>query len=109
MNRIEDILNEFISKAKNIIGDDLDKIIVYGSYARGDFHENSDIDIMVLAHLPEEMIREKETELYDLAFDFQMDYLINISVMVVATKTFNYWLGVLPFFNNVDREGIKVA
>jgi len=109
MDKIQNILQNFADKVKDIIGDELDKIIVYGSYARGDYRENSDIDIMVLTHLSEDKIREKEVELYDLAFDFQMDYLIDISVMLVATHTFEYWLGALPFYDNVNKEGIKIA
>ena len=42
--------------------------IVYGSYARGDFNENSDIDIMVLTSRSEEEIKLVEYELYDVAF-----------------------------------------
>jgi predicted nucleotidyltransferase len=109
MDEVQDILNDFILKVKNIIGNDLDKVIVYGSYARGDYHKSSDIDIMILTHLPEENIREYENKLYDLAFDFQMEYLVDISVMLVASKTFEYWLGALPFYDNVNKEGIKIA
>lgn len=44
------------------------KVIVYGSYARGDYNENSDIDVMVLTSLAEEDITEVEYKLYDIAF-----------------------------------------
>ena len=35
------------------MGKDLSKILVYGSYARGDYNETPDIDIMILTSLPE--------------------------------------------------------
>lgn len=109
MKKIQNILNDFSANVKDILNNDLDKIIIYGSYARGDYDENSDIDIMVLTSLPEDKIRAKETELYDLAFEFQMDYLVDISVMLVSTQSFEYWLGALPFYDNVNAEGIKIA
>lgn len=46
----------------------------------GDYNEYSDADIMILTTLTDEEIAE--TILFDLAFDFQMDYGIDISVVV---------------------------
>ena len=54
----------------------------------------------------DEEIEEAETEIFDLAFDFQMDYDIDISVVIQNKERFNYWLGALPFYNNVQKEGI---
>ena len=47
-----------------------------------------------------------EPMLFDLAFDFQMDYGGDISVVVKNKDQFEYWLGALPFYNNVKKEGI---
>lgn len=82
------------------------KIILYGSYARGDYSENSDIDIMVLTTLTDSEIERVESKIYDLAFDFLMDYGVDISVVIKNENQFNYWLGALPFYNNVQREGM---
>lgn len=75
-------------------------------YCRGDYNEHSDVDIMILSTLTDEEIEEVETEIFDLAFDFQMDYDIDISVVIQNKERFNYWLGALPFYNNVQKEGI---
>lgn len=100
------IMLQFAQGIKVILGDKLSKIILYGSYARGDYNENSDIDIMVLTTLTEEEIEKIETSIFDLAFDFQMDYGVDISVVVKNEDHFNYWLGALPFYDNVQREGV---
>ena len=92
-----DIILRFSQQVKSILGDKLDKVILYGSYARGDYNEHSDVDIMILTTLTDEEIEEVETEIFDLAFDFQMDQ---------NKERFNYWLGALPFYNNVQKEGI---
>lgn len=39
---------------KRLFGTDLCRIVVYGSYARGDYTENSDIDVMILVKAPDE-------------------------------------------------------
>ncbi|MBC5745825.1 nucleotidyltransferase domain-containing protein [Lachnospiraceae bacterium MD308] len=106
MVNTHDILLNFSTQVKDILGDKLTKIILYGSYARGDYKENSDIDIMILTTLTDEEIRRIKTDIYDLAFDFQMEYDADINVIVKNEEHFNYWLGALPFYDNVQREGI---
>ena len=101
-----DIILEFSQQVKQLLGKKLTKIILYGSYARGDNRENSDIDIMVLTTLTDDEIDKIETSIFDLAFDFQMEYDIDISVIVKNEDHFNYWLGALPFYDNVQNEGI---
>lgn len=105
---VQNILTLFVKEVKRVLGKDMDKVIVYGSYARGDYDENSDIDIMVLTSRPEKEIKPIEYELYDVAFDFFMDYGIDISVIVKNKEHFNYWLGALPFYDNVEREGVVI-
>ena len=41
------ILLGFSRGVKNILGKNLRKVILYGSYARGDYNDNSDVDTMV--------------------------------------------------------------
>lgn len=55
------------------------EIILYGSYARGDFHPDSDIDIMILLDLSDIDIKEYRHQLSDMTFDFNMDYDVDIS------------------------------
>lgn len=100
------ILIDFSEEVKKILGKSLRKIILYGSYARGDYTENSDIDLMILTTLTDEEIERIEEKIYDLAFDFLMDYGVDISVVIKNEAQFNYWLGALPFYNNVQREGV---
>jgi predicted nucleotidyltransferase len=109
MNEIQDALRIFAERAKEIVGKELVRIVVYGSYARGDFNKDSDVDVMVLTTLAEDDIKAKEYQLYDAAFDVLMDYLVDISVMLINVDSFEYWLGALPFYDNVKREGIVIA
>jgi len=47
-NTISNIIYGFSVQLRRLLENDLSKVILYGSYARGDFQENSDVDIMVL-------------------------------------------------------------
>ena len=101
-----DIILRFSQQVKSILGDKLDKVILYGSYARGDYNEHSDVDIMILTTLTDEEIEEAETEIFDLAFDFQMDYDIDISVVIQNKERFNYWLGAYHFIIMSRKRGL---
>lgn len=106
MNTTHDIILAFSRQVKRILGDKLSKVILYGSYARGDYRANSDVDIMVLTTLTDDEIKSIKNTIYDLAFDFQMEYGIDISVIIKNEEHFVHWLGALPFYDNVEKEGI---
>ena len=72
---VQNIITLFVKEVKRVLGKDMEKVIVYGSYARGDYDEHSDIDIMVLASCPEEAIKPFEYELYMM---WRLIYLWNM-------------------------------
>ena len=103
MEEKRDILKDFTEKMEVLFGRSLNKIILYGSYARGDYKENSDIDIMILTSMSEDEIRIIENQVYDIAYDYQLSDNIMIS------DHFHYWLGALPYYDNVEKEGVVLA
>ena len=103
-----EILMEFTKEVKNILGESLKKVILYGSYARGDYTESSDIDIMILVDSTEDTIKQKGRMVSDITFDFNLDHDIMIMPIVKAAEHFRYWLPVYPFYQNVEREGVKL-
>ena len=106
---IERELNEFIAFVKTHYGENLKNIIVYGSYARGDYHECSDIDLMILVDMPEKKIKETENTIYDGAFDLELKYGKVLSPVIKNQEFFEYWSDTLPFYQNVKQEGVIVA
>ena len=70
-NNIQKIINDFLEKTKQILGNRLKKAILYGSYARGDYNKNSDIDIMLLTDLDEGEIEYYREKISNIAFDIE--------------------------------------
>jgi predicted nucleotidyltransferase len=106
---IQPELEEFILKVRNRFGQNLKRIIVYGSYARGDYNDSSDIDLMILVALPEDEIRKTENAIYDEAFELELKYGKVLSPLIKNEDFFEYWSDTLPFYRNVKTEGMRIA
>ena len=108
---IENVIQEFVNKVNELLGNRVKRIILYGSYARGDFNENSDIDIMILTDLTDDEIIEYRREISDIAYDIEWDnnFDIYLSPLLKNIDKFNYWLEALPFYMNVQNEGVILS
>lgn len=104
--KISNSINQLLDIVKQVLGDRAKKIILYGSYARGDYRNNSDIDIMILTDLTDDEIVEYRDKLWDLTYDIELENNVIISPLVKNIDKFNYWLEALPFYMNVQKEGV---
>ncbi len=107
--KVSKTIYQFSKQLKKIFGSHLSKVIIYGSYARGDYQDNSDVDVMVLVDLPEIEIRKMENDVYDIAFEIEMNTGIDISPIIKSKVQYEYWVDVLPFYRNVQEEGVVVS
>lgn len=102
---IETILNEVKESLQKIYGERLKGIILYGSYARGDATEGSDIDIIVLLN----KIINFDAEL-DTLFEVigQIDYKYDTLISVLPMEEKQYLARRLPVILNAKREGVLI-
>lgn len=103
---INNIISDFTQKVKELLGDRVKKIILYGSYARGDYKKDSDIDIMILTDLNFAEIEKYRDEISDIAFDIELDTGIVISPVIKNIDKYNERVNIVPFFMNVQKEGV---
>ncbi len=106
---IDTILEEFVNKSKDVLGDSFVSAILYGSYARGDYNSSSDVDIMLLTTLSDDEIEKIEDEIFDIAYDYLLSDELTISVNIKNNVHFLYWVDNLPYYRNVKREGKVLA
>lgn len=103
---MSNLLGCYIGEVKNLFGGSLRQVILYGSYARGDYREDSDVDVMILVDLTDMEIKEYQRKLSDLTFDFNMDNDLDIKPIVKNEDHFLKWIQNYPFYSNVKREGV---
>ncbi len=106
---ITDIMQQFASSLRKLLGNTLDSVIVYGSYAREDYSELSDVDVMILVTLSEEKIKKISDEISDMAFEYLMRFGVDISPVITNIDHFNYWVDNLPYYRNVRDEGVRLS
>jgi len=105
---IENLVCKFAKEMEQLFGETLSRVIVYGSYARGDYTDDSDIDIMLLVKLSEEEIRKFRNDVSDCAFEYLIKYGIDLSPVIMNETHFNYWVDSVPYYRNVRDEGVIV-
>jgi predicted nucleotidyltransferase len=90
----------------SILLGDLDKIVLYGSCARGDFSDDSDIDIALFTKCDRLTSKKYDDELMDIVTDVAMDIGTIVEYVCIPTDEYNQkkeWYG---YFQNIEREGI---
>lgn len=109
--KINNIIDKFVQGVNEILGNRVKKIILYGSYARGDYNNSSDIDIMILTDLTDDEIVKYRREISYFTYDIECEYDFDISLspLIKNIDKFNYWLETLPFYMNVQKEGVILS
>lgn len=99
-----EVFENFADRAKKKLGDSLKKLVLYGSVARDDETEDSDIDVFAVV----EEKRDLE-ELRELAFDIGvLEHGVSISVQGEIEKDFEGFSDT-SFLRNVERDGVEYA
>ena len=106
---LDEITAQVALEARRQLGDKLDSVILYGSYARGDYDAESDIDIMVLADIPATELWQVNTSLISSLRWINLEYDVLVSLFVKDSSTFYKFLRVEPFYQNIQRDGVRIV
>jgi uncharacterized protein len=90
-----------------LYGERLAQVILYGSYARGDFHEESDMDFLVV--LKDEEIETGKELRFMGASIFKVSYQYGIVISKHPTTLKRLKNSQFLFYKNIRREGIEIA
>lgn len=106
--QISIITNEIVDEVIQLLQDKVYKIVLYGSYARGDFTKESDIDILILLDCDKEQVLQFRKQISRLSSRIGLRNDIEISLLLRDKETFERGKNILPFYRNINREGVEI-
>jgi predicted nucleotidyltransferase len=97
----KEIVQRFKQRVTETFGDRLDRIVLFGSRARGDAEPDSDFDFLVTVRT---LKKEDRSRVREIASDLSLDCDTVITVLVLSTEDFRedryFYL-----YENIQKEG----
>lgn len=99
-----DMVIELVKGLVAIFNGNIQQIILYGSFARREETPESDVDIAII--LQDSIDPEKRDEFMEWASELDMKYDKVFSIVDIEKAKMEQWGNVLPFYKNIQKEGI---
>nr|WP_296480148.1 nucleotidyltransferase domain-containing protein [uncultured Acetatifactor sp.] len=95
---------ELVQGLTDIFGNNISMIILYGSVAKGNAAEESDVDIAIVVR--SQMDDGTKRRFLSWAADMDIRYERVFSIVDIQESNMKKWEDVLPCYRNVKKEGI---
>ena len=100
------ILRELKRSLESFLGDQLVSMVLFGSMARGDYHDQSDMDVAVIVH---GLTRRLKGQILDEVAKLELDLHMPLSVLVFSEEEFNHLKKrERRIALDIEREGISL-
>lgn len=108
-NELDIILRKIAEIYKTVYGENLIKIILYGSYARGDYDSESDVDIVAIVQGNRLVLQEQLKKVWDESCELELEYGTILSPTVIPYEEFEKYRDDLPYYRNIAKEGVEIV
>ncbi len=109
MPHMEEICRRVVAAYRKAYGDDIEAIYLYGSYARGDYDEDSDIDFAAIVKGDRLDVQKKlRREVWKAANDIDLEFDVLTSPMAISSKIFHEYKNAGGYYENVFKEGKRL-
>lgn len=98
------VIESLVSALPNLV----ERIIMYGSYAREDYTDESDIDILVLLNCNKEDVKKYRSQVSRIASRIGLENDVEVSLLLRDSKTFEQGVSYMPFYQNILTEGVSL-
>jgi len=105
---MKNIMSAFTDECRVLFGDRLNDIRLFGSYARGDFNDDSDIDVMVIVDMDYSEARKYLERVCEIAFEIDSDSHTIISPIIRSRRDYEIRKKLPGFYRNVETEGVSM-
>ncbi len=101
---LDEMKEELVQGLTAIFQNNISMIVLYGSVARNEATNVSDIDIAII--IKEEMNNQTKKRFISWAADMDIRYEKVFSIVDIREDNMKKWERVLPFYQNIRKEGI---
>lgn len=106
--RLNEITARTVSEYRKIFGNALVKVILYGSYARGDYDEESDVDIVALVRCDRETISAKSRAMAEFSSELDLLFGVMVSPSALPYDEYLRYIDDVPYYASIAREGVEL-
>ncbi|MEZ7890632.1 MAG: nucleotidyltransferase domain-containing protein [Candidatus Wallbacteria bacterium] len=105
-NKIKELLVELEARLRELFKNNLKKIILFGSYAKGNYDNESDIDIMVLVNnIDKKAYKDLITS---IRLDLTIKYSVLPSISIENENEYYKNLNIQFLYRKIENEGIEL-
>ncbi|EDM85619.1 nucleotidyltransferase domain protein [Blautia obeum ATCC 29174] len=108
-NELNSILQKLTQIYRSVYGENLVQVILYGSYARGDYHTDSDVDVVAIVHGDRKTLQQQLKKVWDFSCELELEYDTILSPTVIPYEEFKQYQTILPYYRNISQEGVVIS
>ena len=101
-NELNSILQKLTQIYRSVYGENLVQVILYGSYARGDYHTDSDVDVVAIVHGDRKTLQQQLKKVWDSSCELELEYDTILSPTVIPYEEFKQYQTDLPYYRNIS-------
>ena len=103
---IQQITREYKKALQDIYGDELVELVLFGSYARDDHHEESDVDLAIVLHDSHSRSLDDQKITARLDSRFSLKYGLTLSSLV--TSYHKKQTSAQGVYQEIRKDGIRI-
>jgi predicted nucleotidyltransferase len=102
-------LETFVARLRRHYGDDLLRVVLFGSKARGDFDDESDLDLLVVVRFPDEDYWEHWQRIADIAWEVEFKHSVVTTTIVWSLSVYSRMQRDRSLlYRNIEKDGIEL-
>lgn len=108
-HQLNDISRKMAQSYRSVYGDSIVAIYLYGSYARGNFDDESDIDITAIVKGNRFELQNKLKQIWNISADIGLENDVIVSPTVIPFDEYEKYKQKLPYYINIRKEGKQIG
>ncbi len=107
--QLDNISRQIVQSYRSVYGDNIVAIYLYGSYAREDYDNESDIDITAIVKGNRIDLQNQLKRIWDISADIGLENDVVVSPTVIPFDEYEEYKQTLPYYMNIWKEGKQIG